>query len=276
MSRPLTGLGIFGSGIDGDVGIGSNTTLARDMYYANLTVSSGFTLTTAGFRIFVRGTLNLIGKIERNGNDATSASGASALSNGTCGIGTAGGQGNQIAAGAAGTANTNSFGGAGGAGGSGSFAGGAAGAIAAPAETNGGTGVWRAGPAASRPEACISVTRITGGSGGGGGGGGGAGLSGGGAGGGAGTIILCAQYITGTGSIEAIGGDGYQGAIAGGAGGGGGGGGGAICVNTLTRQDSVSITLNVSGGVGGASFDGGATDGADGSAGRTYWNCLIP
>jgi len=61
---------IFGDGSDGDVTISAPTTLTRDMVYNNLTVSS--TLDTAGYRIFVLGTLTVTngGSISRNGNDA--------------------------------------------------------------------------------------------------------------------------------------------------------------------------------------------------------------
>jgi hypothetical protein len=44
---------IFGAGSDGTVTISTNTHLSRDMYYANLTVNSGITLFTNGFKIFV-------------------------------------------------------------------------------------------------------------------------------------------------------------------------------------------------------------------------------
>jgi hypothetical protein len=49
--------GIFGNGSDGDVTISSNTTLVRDMCYNNLTVNSGITLDSGGFRIRVASTL---------------------------------------------------------------------------------------------------------------------------------------------------------------------------------------------------------------------------
>ena len=49
---------IFGEGQDGAVTIanGVTTYLIRDMYYSSLTVDSGGTLFTNGFRIFVNGT----------------------------------------------------------------------------------------------------------------------------------------------------------------------------------------------------------------------------
>ena len=50
---------IYGSGMDGNVTISSNTTLTRDMYYNNLQVDAGIVLTTAGFRVFVRNRLTM-------------------------------------------------------------------------------------------------------------------------------------------------------------------------------------------------------------------------
>lgn len=49
---------IFGEGTDGAATISSGTTyLTKDMYYTNLTINSGATLFTNGFRVFVNGTL---------------------------------------------------------------------------------------------------------------------------------------------------------------------------------------------------------------------------
>ncbi len=45
---------IYGSGMDGNVTISSNTSLTRDMHYNNLTINPGITLDTAGYRVFVR------------------------------------------------------------------------------------------------------------------------------------------------------------------------------------------------------------------------------
>ena len=61
---------VYGQGTDGDVVISSNTTLTSDKYYSNLTVNSGITLLTNGYRVFVKGTLT---------------------NNGFIGVGTAGG-----------------------------------------------------------------------------------------------------------------------------------------------------------------------------------------
>jgi hypothetical protein len=62
---------LFGDGSDGDVIISSNTTLTRDMYYNDLTINSGITLNTGGYRIYIKGTLTNNGVIANNGNDAS-------------------------------------------------------------------------------------------------------------------------------------------------------------------------------------------------------------
>lgn len=54
----------FGYGVDGDVTISSPTTLTRDMFYNNLTLSSNATISTAGYRIFVSDTLSGSGTIQ--------------------------------------------------------------------------------------------------------------------------------------------------------------------------------------------------------------------
>lgn len=54
---------LFGNGVDGTVVISTNTFLSRDMYYNALTVNSGFTLFTNGFRVFVKNTLTNNGTV---------------------------------------------------------------------------------------------------------------------------------------------------------------------------------------------------------------------
>mgnify|MGYP001136493254 FL=1 len=48
---------IYGSGMDGNITISTNTTLTRDMYYNNLTINPGIVLDTAGYKVFVRNNL---------------------------------------------------------------------------------------------------------------------------------------------------------------------------------------------------------------------------
>ena len=54
---------IFGSGEDAVVTISTNTSLTSDMYYLDLTIDSGITLTTAGYRVFVQRNLYLNGTL---------------------------------------------------------------------------------------------------------------------------------------------------------------------------------------------------------------------
>ncbi len=87
----FTVLGLGGDGADGAATFdgsatpagstksGSDYTLTRDVFYTDMTISTGCTVNPAGYRIFGTGTLTLNGtaKIFRNGNNGASASGAS-------------------------------------------------------------------------------------------------------------------------------------------------------------------------------------------------------
>lgn len=60
----------FGDWADGDVTISSGTTtLTRDMYYNNLTITSPWVLNPNGYRVFVKWTIAWTGTINRNGNN---------------------------------------------------------------------------------------------------------------------------------------------------------------------------------------------------------------
>ena len=50
---------IYGTGVDGSVLITSDTHLASDMFYHNLTIDPGITLFTDGYRVFVKNLLSL-------------------------------------------------------------------------------------------------------------------------------------------------------------------------------------------------------------------------
>jgi hypothetical protein len=110
---------LFGDGSDGVVAITSNTSLTRDMYYKDLTVTSCF-LTTNGYRVFVKDTLHLNAATIRNNGSGGSTGGASGGNGGSGGpggslqAGTAGSRG-----GAGGSGDTFRGGGGGGGGGSG-------------------------------------------------------------------------------------------------------------------------------------------------------------
>ena len=93
----LTNQDIFGDGSDGDVTISGDTTLSSDMFYNNLTINTTKTLTTAGYRIFVKGTLTTVGTgaIVRNGNNGGNGTNGSDYSS----SGTGGAAGAALAAG---------------------------------------------------------------------------------------------------------------------------------------------------------------------------------
>lgn len=80
---------IFGSGVDGSATIATSSTvyLTSDKYYTNLTVESGGTLFTNGFRIFVNGTLT---------NNGVIGFPSSALHNVADGSGTIAGRGTSL------------------------------------------------------------------------------------------------------------------------------------------------------------------------------------
>jgi len=280
--------GIYGDGSDGSVTISANTTLTRDMFYTDLTVNSGISLRTGGYRIFGTGTLTATGAtIHNNGEDATDGLGST---RGQAGLGgsLAGQNGSAVSPsgtpGNAGAANStpgsgstciNCMGAAGGAGGdgSGSGSGGAACTVTAPVAYMGmlmrsGAGLMRGcveGFNTSDPSGTTYNSQPIHG-GGGGGGGNGNGASPGGAGGGGGGIVLIAFRKIIGGSIEAKGGAGGDaGAAAGGLGGGGGGGGGFV---GIVCDDYQGNTPDVSGGAGGLAT-GTGVNGSAGSAG-TY------
>ncbi len=265
----------FGDGSDGDVTIGSNTSLSRDMYYDNLVVSTTFTLTTNGYRIFARSiTLNGTGKIDFSGSaGGAGGTGTQSVSSGTGGAGGT--------AGTAGTALSD-----------GTIAGGKAGVVGVVGGAGGSTG--NAGLAGSTGTSGVASSISIGSAGNSGNSGGTSGLGAGGAaagGGGGGTggtktdsnikprIAPWAVHlydINGTsvtrmlssaGSASGGSGGGGGGSSGGGGGVGGGGGGGSggsgstggvimISAKTITIGASASITAN--GGAGGAGGTGGA------------------
>ena len=246
----------YGDGSDGDVTIPSaaTVTLARDMYYRNLTVASGGTLVTNGYRVFVRGDLSVesTGSINNNGVTATTNTGA--LGGGSASIGGGGDGGDNSTNG---TSVTSSYGGAGGDGGGGG--GGTGGTITAPAI-----------PLLLR-DLRMATTLFDGTAsftGGGGGGGGDDGtVVGGGGGGGGGVVMVATRRVTNEGSISADGGDGADGNSADDSGGGGGGGGLVVIVSDEALTGSGTVTA--AAGSGGASGGGSGVAGDAGSAGTT-------
>lgn len=290
----------FGDGADGSVSITSGTTtLTRDMYYQNLTISGTGVLKTANFKVFVAGILNLTGAGTgaitqsggNGGNGANSVTGGSAgaliaATAQTLGVGTVGiiGGAGGTSTGAQGAASTTTSPGQGGppgatlVGGSGSSnVGGAAGA--GGAATNG----------ASFNRFAFDLIRGAatfqsgvGGRGGNGGGGDASVAGGGGGGGGAGgnIIYIAANLIktngAATSAVQSLGGNGGNGGspasgTAGGGSGGPGGGGGWIYLAYGLKLDAAATSvLDVSGGTGGAGGNGtfsGASGGGGGGGG---------
>jgi len=271
----------MGDGADGNVTISGTVTLDRDYYYNNLSFATNGTIVPNGYRIFVKGILDL-SNVTWGAIDASGANGGNAT--GTTG-GTAGAAiaANSFGGATAGTAGPNGGTGVGaqaavvtgvigngggsnncGAGGtSGTNAGGAAASGSTPTVTsfNGFTTQFLRGTTLSGGGA-----GGRGGSAGGGdvtnnGGGGGAGGSGG------GMVALYANIIvtssvTGKGAVRAYGGNGGRGGtpsagLTGGGGGASGGGGGYIYLVYNQRVGpTVKGLLQNPGGQGGAGGNG--------------------
>jgi hypothetical protein len=85
--KKIIGEGFYGDGSDLDVTLSENTTLARDMFYNNLTVPLAYTLNVADFRVFVKGTLTHFGNINCNGNNGNIGSNGVATDEGAGGTG---------------------------------------------------------------------------------------------------------------------------------------------------------------------------------------------
>lgn len=290
-----SGIFSFGDGADGTVTISVDTTLTRDMYYASLTINSGFTLNPGGYRIFVQSTLTFVGtgKIARDGtSDLADGYLKGSATRGSGGAG--GAPGSNGAAGGNGASTTNSLGSDGHNGGHG----GDNGAVPMLGGVGGTGGTATAANVAlkvgiqlaqlldvSSTGATVKYGNSAGGGGGGGGngGGGGSGQSGGAGGGGGssgGIIAVYARYIVGAGGthFSANGGDGgnggdASGGVIGGVGGGGSGGNGGIIIlvyNTVTNLGTISVTGGAKGVKGTVGSSTNAADGVAGSAGTTY------
>lgn len=273
------GAGFFGDGSDGPVSISSGTTtLGRDMFYSDLTVTSTGVLKPGGYVVHVSGTLTIQsgGLITDPGNSASGpAAGVGLGTRGTLatdsGSGAAGltavGTGGAGAVGATPTHHNTAPSYQGGSGGNatGGNNGGAGGNPTARAAS---AGTIRALPAAGLGHAIGSGSARPGGGGGGGGAGGnasGAGTTSGGGGGGGGSVVIRCRVLDSAGTITAPGGAGGNALGAGVAGGGGGGAGGwvVVCAGRVTNQG----TVNAPGGTGGTGVGTGGANGANGNNG---------
>lgn len=301
--------GLFGDGSDGACAFdgvttpvaganlsGTTYTMTRNVFCNGATIATGISV-TGPYAFHDLGTLTLTGtaKIHRNGNSATSATGGAGLGAGYLGASSAGGNGNNNSCGGGGaSASTinwcsNSGGGGGNPGATGgNCKGGGSGQQNGAISCSGGTitNVSTAGTV-NPPWYRYVVEQVNGRFGGtvvltgGTGGGGGAtalnnGCIGGGGGGGAAPVVVLAHKIEGSGSIEAKGGNGFDGCTnlapsynLNGAGGGGGGGGSTV---TVVIGVGSFPTINVSGGTKGLghSTSGSAKDGGDGGPGKAY------
>lgn len=277
------GLANFGDGSDGDGDITVNTTLSREMYYDDLTVRSGVTLSTAGYRVYVRGVLTIeaTGVIADDGNAGSTSTGGSALTargtlnsdsgaggNGRNTTGNGSGGGNPTAqvfnntatphGGAGGNATGGNNGGTGGTVTVRSATGGSIkNAVAASlGHCQGGNGIFQPG---------------AGGAGGGGGGanvGTGTAVSGGGGSGG-GSVCITTRILNSAGTIRANGGAGANASVTGDGVAGGGGGGGGGWVSIVAGLVLAQGTVQANGGTGGNGAGTGGNNGATGSNGYT-------
>lgn len=285
----------LGDGLDGNVSITSGvTTLSRDMYYNNLTISGSGQIFANSFRIYVKGILDITAAganaINANGSaggDASVATGGAAVTppaTGSIGTGIGGTAGvtGTSAAGAAATGQAAGTGNGGisnasGAGGTGTNIGGA---------TRSGQTLAASDIRRFESNFLKGITLVSGGGAGGGGGSGGGDNTnnggGSGAGGnGGGIVALYANIIvkssaTSSSFISAIGGNGGAGGsvaagICGGGGGGAAGAGGWIYLAYNSAYGpTISGALNASGGSGGTGGNGtgvGATGGNGGLGG---------
>lgn len=244
---------VYGYAEDGDVTISANTTLTKDMFYRNLTIDNGFTLTTDAYRIFVFETLTNNGTIDASGSNgspgtalAGGGGGSSKVSHSVAvgGTGGAGGTRSPAIAAVAGT-SVSGGGGNGGAGGSGSAAGGTVTTILNRQIDYDHLGVF----------SVSTAVYLFGGAGGGGGAAPPAPENGAGGGGqGGGVLWVAARILAGNGLFKADGGNGGNSQNTVGRGGGGGGGG---FIWIITDSTSVgSLTFSVAGGT---NADSGAT-----------------
>jgi hypothetical protein len=247
-------------------------TLAGDIYCSSLTINPSVTLSTAGFKVFVSGTLTVSGTLSNDGHAATSSAGA------TSGMGTLGATFTGASAGTGGGFSFHALGsatgGIGGAGGSGSSGAGGSTAIDLPYTFPYGVPTAAGAPRYGFPRTLAvlstpvfakvdgSITGLPPAMCGASGGGDGT-NAGGGGGGGGGILIGAAATLAGGGTISARGGSGFS-PTAGNTGGGGGGGGGIVYL--VAGANTFTGTLTAAGGSGGSGH-GTGTAGTTGGTG---------
>lgn len=284
--------GYFGDGTDGAVSfdafnrypefetfdsVTSTYTLTRDIYASGITVNSGVTVKTGGYRIFCNGILSNNGGIISN--DGTNASGTTAGTGGAGGFFKAGTNGvaglGTGSAGAVGTAPatvTNLVGGIGGRGGAGyatqtTFKGTSITSANAGKPTSATGGSKLVSNLANYfisfiPSGTATNFQFTPSSGGGGGAKSATGTTAtsGAGGGGGGVVFIASKTIINSGTISALGGNGSDATAGAGntanIGAGGGGGGGIVAIVTSNFQSQTFGYITANGGYGGYGIDG--------------------
>ena len=258
---------IYGDGSDGAVTVSTAITLTTDMHYKALTIAAGGSIRTNGFRVFVRGTLNIAATGALHCDGFTSVGGEapaiSGSSNGSLGYGYG-----AAGAGSPGVAGTNSpatYGGAGGAGGPSLGAGGVGGTATPPngasAPYNNRTSSLISGQLSGVVNNVAQNIALTGGASGGTGGSSTGSVGAGG--GGAGVMVLACNTITNSGRISCNGGAGFVSTALNNSGpGGGGGGGGVVIVVTSSYAGTAPTALAGAGGAAPAGFNPGNAGGA--------------
>lgn len=277
------GSGWYGDGSDSSPTIsGGTTTLTRDMQYQDLTIASDGILATAGYRVYVRGTLTIAsgGVIQDDGASAAAdVPGAPLGARGVLSTDSGGGATGRTTTGAGSNGSTPSaqvFGNTstpnGGAGGQadGSNAGGTGGV---PTVRSASGGTIRVLGSAIHGRIFGSSGIFQPGGGGGGGAAGGANIgtgtarSGGGGAGGGSVVVIC-RILNSAGTIRANGGNGGNASVTGNGKAGGGGGGGGGWVSVVAGKVLAQGTLQAAGGTKGTGA-GTGSDGVNGSAGYT-------
>jgi len=265
---------LWGASVDGtrtESGGGAATALAQPRFYSDLTLSNATTLSMAGYRLHVDGTLTVGTScaVHNDGGAASGQTGGTGAPVGELALSTLAGVNgagiNSAGSGAAGNAGSPAVGGAGGPGGASNVQAGGSASTVTLTVTSHGIPWSRLG---LELLVCIfagtTFNKFRGGAGGAGGGGSLAGVGGGGGGGG-GLGWIRARHVVNNGRISCRGG---AGGPAGTNGGGGGGGGGGLLV--IWCETWTGSPPDCNGGAGGAG-NGGGVSGSAGSAGK----CLV-
>lgn len=290
----------FGNGRDGSVTVTTPITLTRDMFYTALTLGASGTVTTNGYRIFVKGATTFsssssVGALQCNGTiggapvtttKGTAAAGQSSNTIGGSGLGTVGAdggaEGNPGVVGPSFSASAlGGRGGQGGQGGTGAFVGGLAGTLTFTQQLIRGFSYFLFAPSAAPYLGGAAGTAGGSGCGSTAGTGTAGGASGGSASGGGVLMLITRSLVLGAstpaGVIQANGGAGVAGAAGptngsrrgSGGGGGGGGGGGAVYIfaGTITSP-GIANAVQANGGAGGAGGSAVASGDSNGRGGN--------